>query len=106
MYLTAIWYQDYKHESPIQNVLHVLTAPIAGMGVCLLVPVLAPRVRAPILLIIGGLSNVSAFLKKARKPPAKWYSAACWLYAFEPPGTSYWACEFISNIVNPFGADL
>ena len=32
--------------------------------------------------------------------------AACWLYAVEPVGTSYWACEFIANIFNPFGADL
>lgn len=54
VYLTTIWYQTYKEESPIQNVLHVLPAPIMGIFVCLLVPYLAPRVRAPIILCIGG----------------------------------------------------
>lgn len=52
--MTAIWYQTYKGETPIENVLHVLPAPIMGMFVCLLVPYLAPRVRAPIILFVGG----------------------------------------------------
>ena len=33
-------------------------------------------------------------------------SAACWMFAVQPIGTNYWACEFIANLVNPFGADL
>ena len=57
MYLTSIWYQTYKHKTPIQTVLYVLTAPIVGIGVCVLVPILAPKVRAPYLLTFGGFST-------------------------------------------------
>ncbi len=90
VYLTTIWYQDLKHESPIKDVLHILTAPIVGIGACILVPILAPRVRAPILLVIGGFCT----------------AAGNWLFAVEPVGMTYWICEFLSNIFQPFGADL
>jgi hypothetical protein len=54
VYNTAIWYQSYKHESPIENVAHVSAAPIMGMAVCLIVPYLAPRAKAPVILFAGG----------------------------------------------------
>ena len=52
--------------------------------------VLVPRVKAPYLLALGpflsGLANL--------------------LYAVEPVGTNYWACEFIAGLLLPFGIDL
>ncbi|EIW69744.1 hypothetical protein TREMEDRAFT_61507 [Tremella mesenterica DSM 1558] len=89
-YMTAIWYQDVKGESPMLNALHVLTAPVVGALACILVPILAPRVRAPWLLMFGAFST----------------SAACWLYAVEPRELTYWAMEWPANIFNPFGADF
>ncbi|WWD15702.1 hypothetical protein CI109_100124 [Kwoniella shandongensis] len=90
LYLTTIWYQNLKGESPLSNALHILAAPIVGMIACFLVPLLAPRVRAPYLLMFGGFCT----------------AAAQWLFAIEPLGRTYWANEFVSNIMTPFGADF
>lgn len=33
-------------------------------------------------------------------------SLSCLLFAVEPTGTNYWACEMIAMILIPFGADM
>lgn len=33
-------------------------------------------------------------------------SLSCLLFAIEPTGTSYWACEMIAMLLIPFGADM
>ncbi|WRT66881.1 uncharacterized protein IL334_003844 [Kwoniella shivajii] len=90
LYLTTIWYQNLKGDSPIMNAVHVIPAPLVGMLACIVVPLLAPRMKAPYLLIIGGLSTATAQL----------------LFAVAPVDMTYWACEFLSNVFTPFGADF
>ncbi|WVR04973.1 hypothetical protein IAU60_001985 [Kwoniella sp. DSM 27419] len=90
VYLTTIWYQNLKGDAPIWNALHILPAPIVGVVAVVLVPYLAPRVRAPYLLILGGILTGTAQM----------------LFAVQPLHLTYWACSFLSNIVNPFGADF
>ncbi|KAK8870017.1 hypothetical protein IAR55_000587 [Kwoniella newhampshirensis] len=90
LYLTTIWYQNLKGESPIVNALHIIAAPIVGMIACFLVPLLAPKIRAPYLLMFGGFCT----------------AAAQWLFAIAPMDRTYWANEFVSNIMTPFGADF
>lgn len=89
-YISGIWYQTVKGEKPLMSALHIITAPIVGMLACILVPLLAPKIRAPWLLAFGGFTT----------------SAACWLYAVEPEDLTYWAMEFPACICNPFGADF
>ncbi|OWZ66867.1 hypothetical protein AYX14_05865 [Cryptococcus neoformans] len=90
MYLTTIWFQNYKQESALMNAVHILPAPIVGVIACVLVPLLAPKIRAPYLLMFGGFST----------------AAANWLLAIRPEGEIYWAHEFLSCVFNPFGADF
>lgn len=90
MYLTTIWFQNYKQESALMNAVHILPAPVVGVIACVLVPLLAPKIRAPYLLMFGGFST----------------AAANWLLAIRPEGEVYWAHEFLSCVFNPFGADF
>ncbi|WVQ68062.1 uncharacterized protein L199_006268 [Kwoniella botswanensis] len=90
MYLTTIFFQTLLHESPLLNALHVLPAPIIGIFACLLVPLLAPKVPAPYLLVLGGCCTAIAQL----------------LFAVVPLGRSWWVNGFLSNLFNPFGADF
>ncbi|WVQ78178.1 hypothetical protein IAT38_000261 [Cryptococcus sp. DSM 104549] len=90
MYLTTIWFQNLNSQTPLQNAIHVLPAPIVGVLACVLVPLLAPKIRAPYLLMFGGFST----------------ACANWLFAIKPVGVTYWANEFVSCIMNPFGADF
>ncbi|WVW83432.1 hypothetical protein I302_105452 [Kwoniella bestiolae CBS 10118] len=90
LYLTTIWYQNLKQESPIINAVHVLPAPIVGMGACIVVPLLAPRMKASYLLVIGGMCTATAQV----------------LFAVAPLDLTYWGCEFMSNVFTPFGADF
>lgn len=59
VYLTSLWYQNLKGESALMNAIHVLTAPIVGAIASFLIPVLAPRVRVPILMCLGAISTRS-----------------------------------------------
>ncbi|WWC69719.1 uncharacterized protein I206_103662 [Kwoniella pini CBS 10737] len=90
LYLTTIWYQNLKGDSPVMNAVHVIPAPVVGMTACIVVPLLAPRVKASYLLIIGGITT----------------SIAQVLFAVAPVDLTYWACEFLSNCFLPFGADF
>ncbi|WWC61415.1 uncharacterized protein I303_103998 [Kwoniella dejecticola CBS 10117] len=90
LYLAAIWYQNLKGDSPVMNAVHVIPAPIVGMIACVVVPLLAPRVKASYLLIIGGVTT----------------SIAQVLFAVAPVDLTYWACEFLSCCFLPFGADF
>ncbi|OCF39008.1 efflux protein [Kwoniella heveanensis CBS 569] len=90
LYLVTIWYQNLKGDRPIMNAVHILPAPIVGMIACILVPMLAPRVKACYLLMLGGMCTATAQL----------------LFAVAPVDLTYWACEFLSNIFTPFGADF
>ncbi|ORX41202.1 major facilitator superfamily domain-containing protein [Kockovaella imperatae] len=90
LYVASQWFQVLKGETPLEFALHTLTAPIMGLVACLIVPLVAVRVRAPILLVFGCFST----------------AAACWLFAAQPSGSTYWSFEFIANIVNPWGADF
>lgn len=90
LYLTTIWYQSLQSDSPLQNAIHMLPAPIVGMGACIVVPLLAPRVKAHYLLAFGGLST----------------GIATMFFAVQPIHLTYWACSFLSDIFAPFGADF
>ncbi|WVQ98567.1 hypothetical protein IAU59_005694 [Kwoniella sp. CBS 9459] len=90
LYLTTIWFQNLKGDSPIMNAVHVIPAPIVGMIACILVPMLAPKIKACYLLMLGGMCTAIAQL----------------LFAVQPLDLTYWACEFLSNIFTPFGADF
>ncbi|WVQ70376.1 uncharacterized protein L199_008603 [Kwoniella botswanensis] len=90
LYLTTIWYQNLKKDSPIMNAVHVIPAPIVGMVACIVVPLLAPRMRAAYLLMIGGLCTALAQV----------------MFAVAPLDLTYWGCEFLSCIFTPFGADF
>ncbi|ODN85062.1 hypothetical protein, variant [Cryptococcus amylolentus CBS 6039] len=89
-YLTTIWFQNYKHDTPIMNAVHIIPAPIFGVGACVLVPLLAPRVRAPVLLMMGSISTGIATV----------------LFAVTQDSTIWWSTPFLSTVFNPPGADI
>ncbi|WWC69716.1 uncharacterized protein I206_103659 [Kwoniella pini CBS 10737] len=90
VYLTSVYYQDLLGYSPLKNALYILPAPITGIICSCLVTLIVPRVKAPILLALGGISS----------------GLANALFAFQSPNTIYWKNEFFSAILQPFGGDL
>nr|XP_018264134.1 uncharacterized protein I303_04014 [Kwoniella dejecticola CBS 10117]OBR86292.1 hypothetical protein I303_04014 [Kwoniella dejecticola CBS 10117] len=79
VYLTSVYYQDLLGFSPLKNALHILPAPITGIICSYLVTLVVPRVSAPILLALGGIST----------------GLANALFAFQTPGSI-----MISNLVD------
>lgn len=70
IYLTSVYYQKLLGQSPLENALHILPQPISGILSSVgglysviwlikqgLVALLAPRVPAPIILALGGIST-------------------------------------------------
>ncbi|ODN84846.1 hypothetical protein L202_00704 [Cryptococcus amylolentus CBS 6039] len=90
LYLTTIWFQNFKNDTPIMNAVHIIPAPIFGVGACVLVPLLAPRVRAPVLLMMGSISTGIATV----------------LFAVTQDSTIWWSTPFLSTVFDPPGADL
>jgi MFS family permease len=90
VYLVSLFYQELKGMSPLANAIRTLPASICGIVAALGVMFIVPRVRAPFVFMAGGLLT----------------GVACLIFAVEPENTIYWACEFISMLCLPFGADL
>ncbi|WVQ71492.1 hypothetical protein IAR50_001030 [Cryptococcus sp. DSM 104548] len=90
LYLTTIWFQNFKHDTPIMNAVHILPAPIFGVGACVLVPLLAPRIKAPFLLMAGSISTGIATV----------------LFAVSQDTSIWWSTPFLSTVFDPPGADL
>ncbi|KAK6902648.1 hypothetical protein I203_107906 [Kwoniella mangroviensis CBS 8507] len=74
----------------IPNKLHLPPAPITGIICSYLVTLAAPRITAPVLLALGGIST----------------GLANALFAFQPPHSMYWVHKFFGAILHPFGGDL
>nr|XP_019043023.1 hypothetical protein I302_08733 [Kwoniella bestiolae CBS 10118]OCF21953.1 hypothetical protein I302_08733 [Kwoniella bestiolae CBS 10118] len=90
VYLTSVYYQDLLGYSPLKNAVYILPAPITGVICSYLVTLAAPRISAPILLALGGIST----------------GLANALFAFQPPHSIYWGHKFFGAILQPFGGDL
>ncbi|CAD6589695.1 MAG: hypothetical protein TREMPRED_005476 [Tremellales sp. Tagirdzhanova-0007] len=89
IYVMTIFYQNYKGLNALENAVRWLPACIIGLVAAGSVMVLAPRVRAPTLIVSGSVMG----------------GIGCMLFAVEPAGTNYWACEFIGLLILPFGID-
>ncbi|OCF72147.1 hypothetical protein I204_07412 [Kwoniella mangroviensis CBS 8886] len=90
VYLTSVYYQDLLGYSPLKNAVHLPPAPITGIICSYLVTLAAPRITAPVLLALGGIST----------------GLANALFAFQPPHSMYWVHKFFGAILHPFGGDL
>nr|XP_019002321.1 uncharacterized protein I203_04800 [Kwoniella mangroviensis CBS 8507]OCF65782.1 hypothetical protein I203_04800 [Kwoniella mangroviensis CBS 8507] len=90
LYLTSVYYQDLLGYSPLKNAVHLPPAPITGIICSYLVTLAAPRITAPVLLALGGIST----------------GLANALFAFQPPHSMYWVHKFFGAILHPFGGDL
>ncbi|EIW66480.1 hypothetical protein TREMEDRAFT_34999 [Tremella mesenterica DSM 1558] len=90
IFMATVYYQEYKGYSPLLNAIHVIPATLCGIIAMAAVMYLAPRIRAPYLLmtgaILGGVANL--------------------LYAVEPDGLTYWAAELPAQILLPYSTDM
>lgn len=77
VYLVSLFYQELQHLSPLGNAIRTLPASLCGTVAALAVMWIVPRVRAPFVFMGGGFLT----------------GVACLLFAVEPAGTIYWACE-------------
>ncbi|KAL7420663.1 hypothetical protein Q5752_004614 [Cryptotrichosporon argae] len=90
VYLASLLLQNHKRMSPLDAAVHMLPATGCGLFAAGCVMWVMPRFRAPYIIMVGGVLSGLANL----------------LFAVEPDGTTYWACEFVGLICLPFGADL
>ncbi|TXT07461.1 hypothetical protein VHUM_03181 [Vanrija humicola] len=90
VYLTTLFYQEYKGFTALNTAIHTVPAAICGIFAALAVMWIVPRLRTPYVLALGGFLS----------------GMACIIYAVEPEGTLYWKAEFIALLLLPFGADL
>lgn len=90
VYNVSMFYQELKGLGPLANAIRTLPSAIVGIGAALCVMWVVPRLKAPIILILG------AFLS----------GLACLLFAVCPADTIYWGPQFVSMLLLPFGADL
>ncbi|WOO80487.1 Efflux pump terJ [Vanrija pseudolonga] len=90
VYLTTLFYQEYKGFTALNTAIHTVPAAICGIFAALAVMWIVPRLRTPYVLALGGFLS----------------GMACIIYAVEPTGTLYWKAEFIALLLLPFGADL
>ncbi|KAL1411914.1 hypothetical protein Q8F55_002900 [Vanrija albida] len=90
VYLTTLFYQEYKGFTPLNTAVHTVPAAICGIFAALAVMWIVPRLRTPYVLGLGGFLS----------------GMACIIYAVEPKDTLYWKAEFIALLLLPFGADL
>ncbi|EIW66522.1 hypothetical protein TREMEDRAFT_70106 [Tremella mesenterica DSM 1558] len=90
LYTLALFYQDYKGLDALGNAIRLLPSNITGLFAAGGVMYLAPRFRAPVLIVLGCIATGSTSL----------------LLAVEPRGTRYWYCEFWALILFPPGIDF
>ncbi|TXT04777.1 hypothetical protein VHUM_04045 [Vanrija humicola] len=90
VYLTSVFYQEYKGYTALKTAVHTVPAAICGIFASLAVMWIVPRLRTPYVIGMGGFFS----------------GMACIIYAVEPEGTLYWKAEFIALLLLPFGFDL
>lgn len=88
--LVSLYYQDLKGLSPFDSAVHTLPASVVGVFAAGAVLYLVPRFPASWIITIGGLSS----------------GLSCFLYVVKPANLTYWAIEFVSAVLLPFGADF
>lgn len=87
-YLT-LFFQDVQKLSAIQTSIRFLPAPFSGALANLGMGLVAHRVRADYVVVVGAVLTAVSPL----------------LMSFIDPGWVYWACAFPAVFLNPIGAD-
>lgn len=88
--LVSLYYQDIRGLSPFNSAVHTLPASVVGVFAAGAVLLLVPRFPASWIIATGGLAS----------------GFSCFLYVVKPDRLSYWAIEFVSAVLLPFGADF
>lgn len=90
MFWIQLYYQDYKHYTPLGAVARLVPAFVSGIMCNTFVGLMAARVPIVWLLGVGTLSTTTA----------------CLLLALINPNTTYWAFAFPATFLSVMGADF
>ena len=85
-----LYYQNYKHYTPLESVLRLTPAFVSGILCNVFVGLMAARIPIVWLLGVGTLSTTTA----------------CLLLALINPSTTYWAFAFPATCLVVIGADF
>ncbi|KJA16451.1 hypothetical protein HYPSUDRAFT_207046 [Hypholoma sublateritium FD-334 SS-4] len=85
-----LYYQNYKHYTPMLVVVRLLPMFVSGMACNVFVGLMAARIPVVYLVSIGGFAT----------------AVSCLLFAVIDPNTTYWAFGFPASILTVLGADF